>query len=80
MAAPKSVSQAYLLGISEGRATLRQFQRDGIATRETIRAALENSRECLAMGFSGDAREAIKGERDFWASQLAKSLQQGARP
>lgn len=73
-----TVSAAYLLGIREGRAMLRQFERDGIATRETMRRALENSRECLKLGFSGEARDAIKGERDFWSNQLAKSLQKGA--
>jgi hypothetical protein len=66
----QTVSQAYLLGIREGRALLRQFERDGIAGLDTARGALENSRECLAMGFSGDMREAMKGERDFWAQQV----------
>lgn len=72
MAKAQSVSQAYLLGIREGRAMLRQFERDGLATIETIRRALDNSRECLALGFHGEARDAIKGERDFWSNQLAR--------
>lgn len=76
----KTVSQAYLLGIREGRSLLRQFERDGIADIETAKRALANSRECLALGFSGEARDAIKGERDFWANQVARLQQERARP
>ncbi len=80
MAKAQSVSQAYLLGIREGRAMLRQLERDGMATIETIRRALQNSRDCLELGFHGEARDAIKGERDFWSNQLARLQRERARP
>lgn len=79
MAKAQSVSQAYLLGIREGRAMLRQLERDGLATVETIRRALQNSRDCLELGFHGEARDAIKGERDFWSNQLARLQRERAR-
>lgn len=70
MAAPKTVSQAYLLGISEGRALLRLFKADGIADLNTFKAALANCEALL--GFAGDTRDCIKGERDFWRNQISK--------
>ena len=75
----KTVSQAYLLGIREARAMLRQLERDGLATIETIRRALQNSRDCLELGFHGEARDAIKGERDFWSNQLARLQRERAK-
>lgn len=79
MVKAQSVSQAYLLGIREGRAMLRQLERDGLATVETIRRALQNSRDCLELGFHGEARDAIKGERDFWSNQLARLQRERAK-
>lgn len=74
----QTVSQAYCMGISEGRALLRQFERDGIADLETARRALANCDECLAMGFSGDMRDTLKGERDFWRNQVKRMMAQQA--
>lgn len=68
----QTVSQAYLIGISEGRALLRQFQLDGIATRDTFAAALANCEALLRQGFAGEMRDCFRGERDFWRGQCAK--------
>lgn len=68
MSAP--VSQAYLLGIREGRALLRTLQRDGIANGDTFRAALANAQAQLRQGFAGEMRDALRGERDFWRAQV----------
>lgn len=65
-----TVSAAYLLGISEGRAMLNRFKADGIADAHTIRAHLANIR--AAKGQSGTMAEAARAERDFFRNQLAK--------
>lgn len=68
----QAVTAAYLLGISEGRALLRQIERDGIAERDTFRAALANVEARLGQGFSGDTGDTLRGERDFWRARLAR--------
>jgi hypothetical protein len=65
-----TVTQAYLLGIREGRAMLQRFASDGIVDAATIRAHLANL--ASQKGLSGDMQEARRGERDFFARQLAK--------
>lgn len=70
----QTVTQAYLLGIREGRQQWRQFERDGIANLETARRALANANECLAMQFSGEMRDYICGERDFYNRQVARLM------
>lgn len=68
-----TVSQAYLLGVREGRALLKQLTRDGIANLETYRAHIAN---LMALhGLSGDAAEARNGELAFWRNQVAKVTQ-----
>lgn len=64
-----AVSQAYLLGIREGRAMLRRFASDGIADIATLRAHLAN---CSTKGLAGDMLEFSRGERDFMRNQIAK--------
>lgn len=71
MSAP--VTQAYLLGISEGRALLRLFQADGIADLETFRAALANAEALYACGFASEMRDTLRGERDFWRAQVRRA-------
>ena len=74
----KTISQAYLLGIQEGRALMRQFERDGIPiTLETARSAAANVTECLSMGFAGEMRDCLRGERDFWARQCLQLTKKG---
>ena len=70
----KTITQAYLRGIREGRETLQQFERDGIANLETARAALANCKELLGMGFADEMRDSFRGERDFWKNQIKKGL------
>jgi hypothetical protein len=71
MTAPlKTVSQAYLLGISEGRAMLGRFEADGMADLATFKAELANCEAMLRQGFSGDMRQCCLGERDFWRNQV----------
>jgi hypothetical protein len=70
MGAVKTVSQAYVMGISEGRALWRTFEAQGIANLETAREALANCETCLGMGFAADARDMLKGERDFWRQRV----------
>lgn len=74
----QTVTQAYLLGIREGRATLRGLESQGFTVdRQLARDVLANVKECLAMGFSGDMRDMMRGERDFWAGQVKRlALQQ----
>jgi hypothetical protein len=65
----QTYTQAYLLGIREGRETLQRFVVDGIADPATMRAHLAN---CSAKGLSGEMAEFTRGERDFFRNQLAK--------
>jgi hypothetical protein len=72
---PQTVTHAYLLGIREARAMHRQLQADCGCVDVTIaRAMLDNACQCLAMGFSGDIAESIKGERDFWQGQVKRLM------
>lgn len=75
----QTVSQAYLLGIREGRAFWGQLQKDGIADLAHAREALANCGECLAMGFAGELRDMMRGERDFWLQRIKVLVEQGAR-
>ena len=72
----QTVSQAYLLGISDGRLLLKRFRADGIADLDTFKAALTNCEELLGQGFASDMRDCLRGERDFWRNQV-KRLTQG---
>jgi hypothetical protein len=80
MNAPRTVSQAYVMGISEGRATWQRLERDGIADLQHARECLGHVRECLAMGFAGDVRDMMKGEQDFWLQRIKVLAEQAARP
>ena len=73
MTAPlKTVSQAYLLGISDGRETLKLFQQQGMADLATFKAELANCEAMMRQGFAGDMRDCFKGERDFWRNQVKR--------
>lgn len=61
-----NVSQAYLMGIREGREFLKAFP-DCDPAEE-----LAACKAMLAQGFSGDMAEFIRGERDFWKKQVRK--------
>lgn len=73
------ISQAYLMGIREGRAFWHRLEKDGIADLQHAREALANCRECLAIGFVGDIRDMMRGERDFWLQRIKLLVEQGAR-
>lgn len=70
MSAP--ATQAYLLGIREGRALLRQFRETGVDSLATFREALETCEYQLRQGFAGEMRDALRGERDFWRAQVRR--------
>lgn len=80
MNAARTVSHAYVMGIGEGRAMWQRLERDGIANLQHARECLGHVRECLAMGFSGDVRDMMKGERDFWRQRIKVLAEQAARP
>lgn len=65
-----TVSEAYLIGVSEGRSLLKKLKADKLDSLETRRATLLNVQARLKMGFGGDALEALRGERDFWKLQV----------
>jgi hypothetical protein len=75
----QTVSHAYCIGITEGRAFWRQLEKEGRANLETAREALATSEQCLAMGFGGDIRDSIRGERDFWRQRIKLLAEQRAR-
>ena len=73
MNAPQTVSQAYLLGISEGRAMLQTHERlNGPLSLTDARQFLRNCEDCLGMGFSGETLDCLKGERDFWRLKVKR--------
>lgn len=59
----KTISQAYILGIKEGRAMLN-------ASPEIDRQAAYDNAKRLALSHSGDMKDLFRGERDFWKNQL----------
>ena len=65
-----TVSEAYLIGVSEGRSLLKRLKADKLDSLETRRSALLNVQTRLKMGFGGEMREALRGERDFWKLQV----------
>lgn len=76
---PQTVTQAYLMGIGEGRAMWRQLESEGRANLETARECLGHVRECLGMGFAGDVAEMMRGERDFWNQRIKVLTEMRAR-
>ena len=68
----QTVTQSYVLGIREGRATLKLFQDNGIACLSVAREALANARARLSSGLSDELREFTQGEHDFWLNQVGK--------
>lgn len=63
----KTVSQAYVDGILEGRAALR---RHGL---EIARQELDNlTRTCRMFDASSAVGQMLRGERDFWRNQIKK--------
>lgn len=65
----KNPTQAYILGIQEGRALLT-------ATPDLDRAdmidILDNITSTLKRGWSAEVADMLRGERDFWKHQLGE--------
>jgi hypothetical protein len=59
-----TVTQAYLMGICEGREFLKRFP-DSDSQHE-YEACCRTLRE----GFSGEMAEFMRGERDFWKNRI----------
>lgn len=69
----QTYSQAYLLGISEGRELLKFEQSRGETDIAGLaRAMIDTITRNLARGFGGEMRQFMLGERDFWRNQLKK--------
>lgn len=68
----KHVTQAYLMGIREGRDHLKNFP-ELKDDRQTMQTLATNAAQ-LMRHHSGDMRELFKGERDFWRNQLRAIL------
>jgi hypothetical protein len=67
----QETSQAYILGITEGRQLLTSMGGAGKVDIEEMQAIIANLQDTLAQGFSGDVAAMLRGERDFWRNQLA---------
>lgn len=63
-------TQAYLLGIREGRSTLKRMHLDGNSSLDCILDHIANLKAMT--GFKGDMAEHIRGELDFWRNQVSK--------
>jgi hypothetical protein len=67
----KPITQAYIMGIKEGRALLTACP--GL-DRVEILDILDNITSTLKRGFSGDVADMLRGERDFWKNQLKEGV------
>lgn len=65
----KTVSQSYVLGIGEGRATLDAHLRNGLTCDEAITGEIANLRACLKRGFSTEMHDLFRGSLDFFLRQ-----------
>ena len=63
----KNPTQAYIMGIKEGRALLTATPS---LDRVDIMDIIDNLTSTLKRGFSGDVADMLRGERDFWKNQL----------
>ena len=64
------VTEAYLLGIREGRAAMNAAIGSGIDRAEYLRSEMATLRPLKTQGFSGDMREMFRGQLDFVTNQL----------
>lgn len=63
----KTVSDEYLMGIREGRESLRR------CGMEVAQQELDNlTRTCRMFSASSAVGQYLRGERDFWKHQLSK--------
>lgn len=76
---PQTVTHAYLMGIREGREFWQLLEREGRANLESARECLGHVQECLAMGFTGEIRDMMRGERDFWQQRIKVLAEMRAR-
>lgn len=63
-----AISDAYILGIKEGRAMLKACPD---MSKDDMRAAMGNC-TVLMREHSQPMKDVFKGERDFWKNQLEK--------
>lgn len=66
----KPVPDAYLLGIQEGRAQCKDFQKYSIITQEFIRDRITTEEKLMSMFQGSPLKEVFKGCRDFWKVYL----------
>lgn len=79
MAKAQTVSAAYLLGLSDERALLRDMvQRGEYVPAVDAPAMLATAKATRARGWSGDMAEYMRASVDFWAGQCAKLERAGA--
>jgi hypothetical protein len=64
------ISQAYLLGIQDERALLRDLQSRGEYDAHLDAPAMLAAERTLARGFAGAMAEYMRGSRDFWRNQV----------
>lgn len=66
-----TVSEAYLLGIKEGRSFLKTWERVNgeKPSPETIAGIISNIKATIK-GQSEEVRETLRGELDFWKRRL----------
>jgi len=67
----QTVSDAYILGIKEGRSTLSN---NPDFTLSDMQACFEQCKR-LALSHSQPMKDVFKGESDFWLNQIKKANQ-----
>ena len=69
----KTVTDTYLMAITDERAVLKQAIADGETDlAQLARDMLANIEATYARGWSGEMAEYMRGSRDFWRNQAKK--------
>lgn len=70
-----TVSAAYIDGIRDERALLRQMQAAGEDVSSMAPEILRNIESTLKGFTSGPVAESLRGGRDFWRNQIRKGVE-----
>ena len=69
-----TVTEAYLLGVREGRESFKAALAQGLDKRMFLAAELNNLKALRNLGFSDEMRDVFKGHLDFVTNQLLDTV------
>lgn len=69
----QTITESYLLGISEGRSLLKSIEARGeTVTTSDMQQFADNCTAQLSRGFARELSDTFRGERDFWRNQIKR--------